>query len=64
MRNTLLNYIYNRLSIGDAAGAVKEEKKDADLEADANLLGAISSDDELSEKTEAVRRNKAGETDF
>ena len=55
MRNTLLNYIYNRLSLGDTAPAEKEEKKDTELEADANLLEAISSDAELAEKTEAVR---------
>ena len=56
MRNTLLNYIYNRLSLGDTAEAAeKVEKKDTELEADANLLDAISSDAELAEKTKAVR---------
>ncbi len=64
MRNTLLNYIYNRLSLGDTAGTVKEEKKDAELEADANLLDEISSAAELAEKTEAVQRNKAGGLDL
>ncbi len=61
MRNTLLNYIYNRLSLGNTAATEKEEKKDTELEADANLLEAISSDAELAEKTEAVRGMRPGD---
>lgn len=64
MRNTLLNYIYNRLSLGgDVVEEVKEVKevKKNELEPDSNLLGEISSDAELAERTKAMKAGKPGD---
>ncbi len=62
MRNTLLNYIYNRLSMGSAATEEKVEEPvvvKEELKPDSNLLGEISSNAELAEKTRAVQQSRA-----
>ncbi|MBQ9538514.1 MAG: PilZ domain-containing protein [Treponema sp.] len=62
MRNTLLNYIYGRLSMGDAVEETRGSAKKKEA-VDSDLLSSIASDAELAEKTKAVvqqNSNSAG----
>ncbi|MBP5464963.1 MAG: PilZ domain-containing protein [Treponema sp.] len=60
MRNTLLNYIYGKISMADPVADLKaaaEKKDEANAVRNADLFGAIASDAELAEKTKSVQQN-------
>lgn len=57
MRNTLLNYIYSKLALGDPVEELKVAAKKKEEAVDANILGEIASATELAEKTDAVRQS-------
>ncbi|MCR5621533.1 MAG: PilZ domain-containing protein [Treponema sp.] len=57
MRNTLLNYIYSKLALGDSVEELKAAAKKKEETPDANLLGELASAAELAEKTDAVQKS-------
>ncbi len=61
MRNTLLNYIYGKISSADPVAELKAEaeKKESELSVDSDLLGELASEAELAEKTKSVQEGLA-----